>query len=225
MYPVKNSKYDLRFQYRKVLEICLICSLVIHLAAFRLVPDMGADLDLNKNVAVEIKVEDIPQTEQMRDMPPPPPMPSVPVPSESELIPEDLTIETTDLNLDLSQLPPPPPQDDADDAGYTFIPYDEPPAPIGGYAAILKNLKYPEIARKSGMEAYVVVGVLISADGRALKTQIMQGASVDLGFEEAAANAVMMTKWKPAKQRDQAIKVWVTVPVRFKLRTSGEPIS
>jgi len=38
-----------------------------------------------------------------------------------------------------------------------------------------------------------------------------------MGFSEAAQKAVMLVKWKPAKQRDRAVKVWVSVPVRFQL--------
>jgi len=28
----------------------------------------------------------------------------------------------------------------------------------------------------------------------------------------------MAVKWKPAKQRDKAVKVWVSIPVRFSLK-------
>ncbi len=224
MLPIKESQFDLRLHYRKTLEIALVASLVLHIGMFRFVPNVGGDLDLNKAVAIDIEVEDIPQTEQVRNLPPPP-KPSIPVPTEDEMVPEDLTIETTDL--DFSALPPPPPpSEDPLDQGYAFIAYDEPPAPIGGYAAILRNLRYPEIARKSGMEATVLVGVLIGADGTPLKTQIMSPAKADLGFEKAATDAIMATKWRPAKQRDRAIKVWVSVPIRFKLRASSDkPLS
>jgi len=220
MYPVKKPEADLRLQYRKTLEVGLIIALVLTISIFRLLPDLGSGVEVAKAANVEIKVEDIPPTEQLRDLPPPPPRPSVPVPSENELIPEDMTIESTDLNFDLSELPPPPEQQDEEE-GYMFIPYDEPPTPVGGFSAILQNLKYPEIARKSGVEGTVVVGVLIDATGKPLKTQIMKASGTNVGFESAAQDAVLATKWKPAKQRDRAIKVWVSIPVRFQLRNAS----
>jgi protein TonB len=122
-------------------------------------------------------------------------------------------------------LPPPPPPKDDEFSNYVFIPYDEPPLPIGGYGAILKALQYPEIARKAGIEATVVVAVLIDERGNSAKTQILKGAASTLGFNEAAQEALMKTKWKPAKQRDMTIKVWLSVPIHFRLRDTSVPVS
>jgi protein TonB len=212
----KTLDADLKLKYRKTFEVALILSLLIHLGLFHAVPDIGSGFREIKAKPIEIQVEDIPQTEQVK-LPPPPPRPSVPIPTESEDVPEDVTIESTEL--DLSELPPPPPpQDKGIDEGYVFIPYDEAPTPIGGMAAIKKNLKFPDLARKAGIEGTVIVGVLIDEKGNPVKTQILKGAGVSIGFEEAAAAAVMSVKWKPAKQRDRAVKVWVSIPIHFALR-------
>ncbi len=228
MLPVKNPKADLKLQYRQTIEISLIASLLIHLAIFHLLPDFEKNATVAEAKAIEIKVEDIPQTEQIRNMATPPPRPAVPIPTESEQVPEDATIEATDLSLDLTTLPPPPPprEDDIENE-YIFVAYDEPPAVIGGPAAILQNLVYPPIARKAGIEATVVVGVLVDEKGNSVKTQILKGTGTTLGFEEAAQAALMSIKWKPAKQRDRAIKVWVSIPIRFKLRDveATKPVS
>ena len=55
---------------------------------------------------VIIELEQIPETRQER-RPPPPPRPVVPIPTDSEDIPDDVTIETTELDL-FDDLPPPP---------------------------------------------------------------------------------------------------------------------
>jgi protein TonB len=89
---------------------------------------------------------------------------------------------------------------------------------IGGMAALKKYLEYPEIARKAGIEAQVVVGVLVDEKGNTVKTQILKGTGSKLGFEEAASKALMRMKWKPAYQRDKPVKVWISIPVRFKLQ-------
>lgn len=215
----KSPDANLKLTYRKVLELGIVGSLMFMLVLFRAVPQFAVVPQNTNAKAIEIMVEDIPPTEQIKQAPPPP-RPSIPIPSESEDIPEDVTIEAT--NLDLSDIPPPPPPPDDDMFGsYVFIPYDEPPTPIGGFAAIQKNLKYPEIARKAGIEALVVVGVLIDENGRVIKTQILNDVGHKIGFEEAAQAAVMKVKWHPAKQRDKPVKVWVSIPVRFAL-TAGQ---
>ncbi|RMF69347.1 MAG: energy transducer TonB [Calditrichaeota bacterium] len=212
----KKPEADLRLMYRKALELGFIASLFLMLVLFHGLPAIDMTPKDVKAKDIEIKVEDIPQTEQIKKAPPPP-RPTIPIPTESEDVPEDLTIESTEL--DLSEIPPPPgpPMEDSYET-YQFIPYDEAPVPIGGYAVIQRNLKYPEIARKAGIEAYVVVGVLIDEHGKCVKTQILKSSGQKLGFEEAARQAVMTVRWKPAKQRDRAVKVWVSIPIRFSLR-------
>ncbi|HEX9654574.1 MAG TPA: energy transducer TonB, partial [bacterium] len=219
---------DLKLHYRETIEITLIASLLIHLAIFHLLPSFDKGAAIAESKAIEIQVEDIPQTEQIRNMAAPPPRPAVPIPTENEEIPDDATIESTDLTLDLTALPPPPPPGENDiENNYVFVAYDEPPSVIGGVAAIQQNLVYPQIARKAGIEATVVVGVLVDEHGKSMKTQILKGTGTTLGFEDAAQAAIMAVKWKPAKQRDRAIKVWVSIPIRFKLRDveSAKPIS
>jgi protein TonB len=217
----KRPAADLKLKYRKVFELSLILSLVMTMVAFHAVPDFETGKRELKSKAVTIKIEDIPMTEQVK-RPPAPPRPSIPIPTESEEVPEDITIESTEL--DLTTIPPPPPPRMGEDEyeNYVFIPYDEPPKPIGGYEAIKKNLKYPEIARKAGVQGMVVVGVLIDEHGNSVKTQVLKDSGFKMGFEESAQAAVMAVKWKPARQRDRAVKVWVSIPVRFSLTEKAQ---
>ncbi len=213
----KHPDADLKLQYRKTLEISTIVALFLMFLVFHALPEFKVAPRVNEAKALQIKIEDIPPTEQIK-RPPPPPRPTVPIPTESEEVPEDVTIESTEL--DLSEIPPPPEPPAEQDLyeNYVFIPYDEPPAPLGGMAAIQRNLKYPDIARKAGLEAKVVIGVLVDEKGNPVKTQVLVDAGFRAGFEEAAAKAVMSVKWKPAKQRDKPVKVWVAVPIRFSLK-------
>lgn len=120
---------------------------------------------------------------------------------------------------------PPPPPADPEDEKVIFVPFDEPPAPIGGFDAIQKNLVYPEIAKKAGVEGRVIVYAQIDTDGKVLRTRVTQSLGPN-GCDEAAVRAIVNTPWKPAKQRDLAVKVWIAVPVNFYLPSeSDEPKS
>ena len=110
---------------------------------------------------------------------------------------------------------PPPPPSDSDDIH--FVPYDDPPKPIGGFAAIQENLHYPELARKAGIEGTVIVYAKIDTKGVVSKTKIIKPIGKTTVCNEAAVQALKSVKWIPAKQKDKPVAVWVSVPVKFKL--------
>ncbi|MFH1943709.1 MAG: energy transducer TonB [bacterium] len=117
----------------------------------------------------------------------------------------------------INPLPPPPPPPTAREDLPMFIPHDDPPTPIGGYAAIQKALTYPEIARKSGIEGKVTVWALINEEGNVAKTSIMTSLGPN-GCDEAAMAAISAVKWKPAMQKNKPVAVWIAVPVEFRLK-------
>ncbi len=209
----KNPEANLKLKYKKVIELSMVLSLALMLLVFQTLRAISLDETESKTVDIQIEVADIPPTEQFK-RPPPPPKPSIPIPSESEDIPEDLTIEANDL--DLSDIPPPPPPPD-DEGDMIFVAYDQGPTPKGGFRAIQKALKYPEIARKAGIEGRVTVHVLVSEKGEVLKTKILQSLG-HTGCDQAAVNAIKKVRWNPAMQRDKPVKVWVAIPVIFRLK-------
>ncbi len=151
---------------------------------------------------------DIPQTQQI-DLPPPPARPSVPIESEDEDLADDLTIEETDLeSFEAWDAPPPPPEGPR----VKFIPYDDPPKPL----TTIKP-KYPEIAQEAGIEGTVIVQVFVDKKGRVKETIILKGIP-NTGLDEAAIDAIRRTRFKPAKQRERAVGVWISIPVNFKLK-------
>lgn len=210
----KNPEFDLKLMYKKVIEFTLILSLlfcIIMFQAFKKFDHKKESLDIEVQ---KIEAEEIPQTQQEK-LPPPPSRPAIPIESESEDIPDDVTIEETDIDFD--EVPPPPPPPAEDDGAIIFVPFDEPPAPIGGFSAIQKNLEYPEIARKAGIEGTVIIYAKISDKGDVINTKVVKPLG-NSGCNEAAIEAIKAVKWKPAKQRDKAVTVWVSVPVKFKLK-------
>ena len=80
-----------------------------------------------------------------------------------------------------------------------------------------KNITYPEIARKAGIEGRVIIRVLVGADGKARKTLIESSDNEMLN--EAAVKAIKdYGLFTPAKQNGQSIMCWVSIPINFRLR-------
>jgi periplasmic protein TonB len=215
LYMRKKPEASLRLRYKKSIEAGLAISLGVLLIMFQASKRADRDVEVQKELDFKIEVDEIPQTEQMK-RPPAPSRPSIPIESEDEDIPEDATIDATEINLD-ELPPPPPPPDEAEGDTPIFVAYDEAPQPLGGFTAIQKNLVYPEIARKAGVEGRVYVNVLIDERGNVIDTQILKSLGNN-GCDEAAIVAIRAVKWKPAKQRDKPVKVWVGIPVVFKLK-------
>lgn len=201
----KTPEANLKLKYRKTLELSLIVSLLILIGLFRAIQHIEIHPREIKVNPFVIKVEQIPQTEQIV----PRPRPGLPIATENEQIPLEVTVKPTELDSGI-------------EAGFVFVPYDEPPLPIGGMAAIRQRIKYPELALKSGLEGTVVLGVLVDENGNVMKTEILQDSGLNVGFEKAAEEAVMAVKWKPAMQRDRKVRVWVSIPIHFRLQQNNK---
>jgi len=211
----KSPKADITLQHKKVYELSLAFSLALLITTFQLGRQYSlASVSSSRNIDVQIEVADIPATKQYRK-PPPPARPGVPVPSVGELIPEDLIIAKTEI--DFSEIPPPPAWSLGDDEAAIFVAYDKPAEVIGGFAEIQKHLKYPNVARKVGIEGIVFVRVLVGVDGRTEKMECIKAKPANMGFEASAKEAIRQVRWEPAEQHDKKVRVWLTIPVRFSL--------
>lgn len=82
-----------------------------------------------------------------------------------------------------------------------------------------KKPRYPESARRAGLEGRVFVAVLISEAGKAIKAQILSREPADKKvFDKAAVDAVMKSTYHPGVQNGRPVKVWLRIPIRFTLR-------
>ncbi len=210
-----NPKINLRLRYKKVNQFALAISLlfcVIVFQAFKKFEHKKVD----RTIKFEpIEVHFMPPTIQSKQLPPPA-RPAIPTESESENIPDDVTIDNTDLNLDELPEPPTPPQvENADE--FKFILYNEPPKPAGGFEAIQKHLVYPELARKIGVWGTVIIQAKINEKGEVINTKVIVSLG-KCGCDEAAIAAIKAVKWEPAKQRDMPVAVWINIPIRFELK-------
>lgn len=204
----------LKLEYKRLIELGLIISLSVCIVSMQLFKRLRVKAFMSGVKVQELQIDEVPETKQEKKAPPPA-RPTVPIASEDEDLPDDETIDDTIFDLDAEPPPPPPPPSDED--AIVFVPYDEPPTPVGGFAAIQRKLVYPEIARKASIEGRVLVYAQIDENGQVLRTKVMKSLGPN-GCDEAAVAAITAVKWKPAKQRDRPVKVWIAVPVDFRLR-------
>ena len=200
---------SLKYSYPVIVRITSFVGITLLILTFLVFPRVVNRVELDEEVQIIIEQIDIPQTEQF-DRPPPPARPSVPVESESEAIAEDGTLDEFNLDdFDAWDAPPPPP------AGprVKFIPYDDPPVPLSPIRP-----KYPEIAQEAGIEGTVVVQVFVDEKGRVKDTVILKGIP-NTGLDEAATTAIRKVRFRPAKQRERAVGVWISIPVNFRLKS------
>jgi len=88
-------------------------------------------------------------------------------------------------------------------------------APVAvNLGAVKGSMRYPEIARQSGIEGRVVAKVLVGTDGSVIKVGGISGPEV---FHDEVADKVMNLQFTPALQGGQTVKCWVSVPFSFTL--------
>lgn len=85
------------------------------------------------------------------------------------------------------------------------------------YKFINKHIKYPEKARKEGIEGNVYVQFVIDKEGNVTKAKILRG--IGFGCDKEALRIVnKMPKWKPGIQQGKPVLVAYTLPFSFKLK-------
>ncbi|GIV58848.1 MAG: hypothetical protein KatS3mg042_1761 [Rhodothermaceae bacterium] len=215
----KTDKADLRKRYPLYIEIGLVLTLLLLIVAFRI--DMRAEQTM-EFVAEEqevVQMEEIQQTQQI-EKPPPPPRPPVPVevPDDEVLEDDELDLDATlDIDEPLTDLPPPPPPaEEEEPEPEIFVIVEEMPELIGGLASIQSQIRYPEIAKKAGVEGRVIVQFVVDEQGRVVDPVVVRG--IGAGCDEEAIRAVKQAKFKPGKQRGKPVKVKMSLPITFKLK-------
>lgn len=211
----KKPHADLRKYYTVFLELGLLVTIVIFLVAVKveLRSEGPEDIVLSEQEIVEM--EEIIQTRQI-DTPPPPPRPPVPVE-----VPNDEIIEDIDINIDADlalegplNLPPPPPPAEEEEDFFTVV--ENMPELIGGLAGLQRNIVYPEMARKAGIEGRVFLQFIVNEKGEVENPRVIRG--IGGGCDEEALKAIKKAKFKPGLQRGRPVRVQYNLPVVFKLQ-------
>ncbi len=91
----------------------------------------------------------------------------------------------------------------------------------GGIKKLFKyladNIKYPDEARRAGIEGKVHVQFVVNKKGEIKDVTILRGVNKWLD-EEAIRVVKSMPNWKPGKQHGKAVSVYYMLPINFKLK-------
>ena len=86
--------------------------------------------------------------------------------------------------------------------------------PRGGYQV---RPPYPASARQQGIQGTALLRVYVAADGRVTSVAVARSAG-HADLDQAAADAVRQWRFDPGRRGDEAVGMWVQVPVEFRLR-------
>lgn len=104
------------------------------------------------------------------------------------------------------------------DMVYTSV--EQMPEFPGGQAALMKfistHLNYPKAAADNNVQGRVYVKFVVTSKGKVDKVQIARSVDKDLD-QEALRVCRMLPNFTPGRQGGQAVNVWYTLPITFKL--------
>ena len=104
--------------------------------------------------------------------------------------------------------------------GEVFMVVEEMPEFPGGMGECMKwlgqNIKYPADAKEKGVQGRVIVQFVVEKDGTIVNAKVVRGVDPDLDAE-ALRVVNQSPKWKPGKQKGEAVRVKYTLPIMFRL--------
>ena len=96
----------------------------------------------------------------------------------------------------------------------------------GGEVALMRylqeNIKYPPEAAKNDIEGRVIVQFIIEKTGEVGEVKVVRPISEELDAE-AVRVVKTLPKFEPGRQDGEAVSVWYTLPISFKLQSKPQP--
>ena len=222
----KSPKANLENKKLMFIQIGMIISLLLAWMAFEHKSYDKREIDpslLNRTVEVDEEMVEITKQEEQKPQP-------VEMPKQTtqlEIVQDDVEVEDIEINADVDQnevieeyVPVEVEEEDVQEQEIFQI-VEEMPSYPGGEQKLMeyvaKNIKYPQIARETGIQGRVFVGFVVEPDGSVSNVKVLRG--IGGGCDEEAMRVVKgMPKWKPGKQRGKAVRVSYMLPVNFKLQ-------
>ena len=222
----KSPKANLENKKLLFTQIGLIISLLLAWMVFEFKSYDKREIDtslLSREIAVDEEMVEI--TKQ--DEPKPQPMEMPKQTTQLEIVQDDVEVEDININAEIEQnevveeyIAPEIEEEEVVEQEIFQI-VEEMPAFPGGEQKLMeyvgKNIKYPQIARESGIQGRVFVGFVVEPDGSVSNVKLLRG--IGGGCDEEAMRVIKnMPKWIPGKQRGKAVRVSYQIPVMFRLQ-------
>ena len=86
----------------------------------------------------------------------------------------------------------------------------------GGFSAVGKKIKYPNIAKQMGMQGVVYIGFIVNSEGKVEDPKILKSVAKILD-EEAIRVVEKEIEFEPGYQEGKAVPVRFVLPIKFKL--------
>lgn len=222
----KSPKANLENKKLMFIQIGLILSLAVAWAVFEMKSYDKREIDESLLRSTEVLDEEMVEITK-QDEPKPEPVEMPKQTTQLEIVEDDVEVEDIEINADVQQnevieeYVAPEIEEEEVVEQEIFQIVEEMPSFPGGEAKlmeyVLKNVKYPQIARESGIKGRVFVSFVVEPDGSVSNVKVLRG--IGGGCDEEAMRVVKsMPKWKPGKQRGKAVRVSYMLPVNFQLQ-------
>ena len=221
----KSPKANLENKKLMFIQIGLIISLVLAWAVFEMKSYDKREIDESLLRQTEVLDEEMVEiTKQEEPKPQPVEMPKTT--TQLEIVEDDVEVEDIDINAEMDQnevveeyIAPEIEEEEVVEQEIFQIVEEMPSFPGGEQKLmeyVVKNVKYPQIAKETGIKGRVFVSFVVEPDGSVSNVKVLRG--IGGGCDEEAMRVVKsMPKWKPGKQRGKAVRVSYMLPVNFQL--------
>jgi protein TonB len=222
----KSSKADLENKRVIFTEIGLVIGLALMLVAFEWKSYEKTVIDVGTRQVENVTEEIIPITEQKVKPPPPAPVQQV---VKINIVEDDVQVDD-DISIDVEAnqntevqeyVAPVREEEESAEEAQIFMVVESMPEYPGGEAALYKflaeNIKYPQMAKESGIQGRVFVTFVVERNGGVTDVRVLRG--IGGGCDEEAIRVVQsMPSWTPGKQRGKSVRVQYNLPVKFTLQ-------
>ena len=222
----KSPKANLENKKLMFMQIGMIISLLIAWLAFEHKSYDKRQIDeslLNREIVLDEEMVEITKQEEQKPQPVETPQQT----TQLEIVDDDVETEDLNINAEVEQnevieeyVAPEVVEEEVSETEIFQI-VEEMPSFPGGEGKLMeyvaKNIKYPQIARETGIQGRVFVGFVVEPDGSISNVKLLRG--IGGGCDEEAMRVIKsLPKWKPGKQRGKPVRVSYQIPVFFKLQ-------
>ncbi len=217
MESLSNRQDHRNFYYRLRLQTSLVLSLLFLIAASSANITSDHVVEVKEKRATLISMIEIPPTVIEKKIQPAAPRVPVVVANDILLEDDDFSFDhLVDIETDQVIDGPPSEAPEEEDKDGFFVLVEDMPELVGGLTALSKEIQYPEIAKKAGVEGKVFVQFVVSENGKIVDPVVVRG--IGAGCDDEALRALAKMRFKPGKQRGVPVAVRMTIPIVFKLR-------